>query len=89
MSSHSGGVVTFLVVSSCLCCVGVLTFVCCCLLERGVSGRRGNIFVQSKERGVLVACIISRIFFLVVCFLFIISTMFCVSFVNLYWRERY
>jgi hypothetical protein len=45
--------------------------------------------VQSKERGVLVACIISRIFFLVVCFLFIISTMFCVSFVNLYWRERY
>jgi len=46
-------------------------------------GRRRNIFVQSKEGGVFVACIISGNFFLVVCFLFIISTMFCFSFVNL------
>jgi len=30
--------------------------------------RRGNIFVQSKEGGIFVACIISRFFFFVVCF---------------------
>lgn len=37
--------------------------------------RRGNIFVQSKEGGVFVASII--------------TTMFCVSFMNFYWKTCY
>ncbi len=88
-------VIMFFVVSSSLCCVGVLMFVSLSIGERcewKELWRQGGeeIFLcKAKREAFLWRALFLDFFFFFVCFLFIITTMFCVSFVSFYWRECY